>query len=262
MLKFPLILAGAIAAPVLAHANCISDAATKFEAFAAREVFSEFMDERGNEVVIYKLKNSDQLLVVEGTANCVTAMKTMGKDELSERYGIEDESECEECAGIAEGGEDLRQTADMGEAAAENVEGMTQYDNINVAALLELYEAYEGILACYKARENQFSVYLTKGEMRQADVALKKDEAEILRRDPRINKGAVAALAKEGNKLFAAVVLTSGLREVNYEHRNACRQLFQIFPPGIDKAQLVEREVIGKDNTGGGLIVPVDPRFQ
>lgn len=140
--------------------------------------------------------------------------------------------------------------------------GMTEYDNINVAALLDLYEAHDLILACFKARENQFPAYLSRQEMEKAEADFLKDEAEILKRDPRIDKQAVSRRAHELNTLFTMAVVLRGMTEMNYEHWKACRKLASIFPPGIENARLKKREVIGKKNTAGGLIVPQDPRLR
>ncbi|MCA2372489.1 hypothetical protein ATU3B_12730 [Agrobacterium genomosp. 3 str. CIP 111-78] len=140
--------------------------------------------------------------------------------------------------------------------------GMTEYDNINVAALLDLYEAHDLILACFKARENQFPAYLSRQEMEKAEADFLKDEAEILKRDPRIDKQAVSRRAHELNTLFTMAVVLTGMTEMNYEHWKACRKLASIFPPGIENARLKKREVIGKKNTAGELIVPQDPRFR
>ncbi|TWC80154.1 hypothetical protein FB593_107195 [Rhizobium sp. SJZ105] len=140
--------------------------------------------------------------------------------------------------------------------------GMTEYDNINVAALLDLYEAHDLLLACFKARENQFPAYLSRQEMEKAEADFLKDEAEILKRDPRIDKQAVSRRAHELNTLFTMAVVLTGMTEMNYEHWKACRMLASIFPPGIENARLKKREVIGKKNTAGGLIVPQDPRFR
>ncbi|MES4993185.1 hypothetical protein ABVB70_23005 [Agrobacterium radiobacter] len=137
--------------------------------------------------------------------------------------------------------------------------GMTEYDNINVAALLDLYEAYDFIRACFKARENQFPAYLSQQEMAKAEADFLKDEAEILKRDPRIDKQAVSRRAHELNSFFTTAILVNGMLKMNYEHRKACRTLASIFPPGIENARLKKRE---KQNTGGGLIVPQDPRFR
>lgn len=137
--------------------------------------------------------------------------------------------------------------------------GMTEYDNINVAALLDLYEGYDSIRACFKARENQFPPYLSRQEMEKAEAHFRRDEAEILKRDPRIDKQAVSRKAHELNTLFTMAVVLTGMAEMNYEHWKACRKLASIFPPGIENARLKKRE---KQSTGGGLIVPQDPRFR
>ncbi|WP_333900047.1 hypothetical protein [Agrobacterium pusense] len=137
--------------------------------------------------------------------------------------------------------------------------GMTEYDNINVAALLDLYDAHDLLLACFKARENQFPAYLSRQEMEKAEADFLKDEAEILKRDPRIDKQAVSRRAHELNTLFTMAVVLTGMTEMNYEHWKACRKLASIFPPGIENARLKKRE---KQSTGGGLIVPQDPRFR
>lgn len=137
--------------------------------------------------------------------------------------------------------------------------GMTEYDNINVAALLDLYEGYDSIRACFKARENQFPPYLSRQEMEKAEAHFRRDEAEILKRDPRIDKQAVSRKAHELNTLFTMAVVLIGMAEMNYEHWKACRKLASIFPPGIENARLKKRE---KQSTGGGLIVPQDPRFR
>lgn len=140
--------------------------------------------------------------------------------------------------------------------------GMTEYDNINVAALLDLYEGYDSIRACFKARENQFPAYLSRQEMEKAEADFRRDEAEILKRDPRIDKEAISRKSNELNALFIMAVVLTGMKEMNYEHWMACRKLASIFPPGIENARLKKREVIGKKNTAGGLIVPQDPRFR
>lgn len=140
--------------------------------------------------------------------------------------------------------------------------GMTEYDNINVAALLDLYEGYDSIRACFKARENQFPAYLSRQEMEKAEADFLRDEAEILKRDPRIDKQDISRKSHELNALFTMTVVLTGLKEINYEHWNACRKLAKLFPPGIENARLKKREVIGKRNSVGGLIVPQDPRFR
>ncbi|MGV1962967.1 hypothetical protein ACQZ5G_22005 [Agrobacterium sp. 22-214-1] len=140
--------------------------------------------------------------------------------------------------------------------------GMTEYDNINVAALLDLYEAHDLILACFKARKNQFPAYLSRQDMEKAEADFLKDEAEILKRDPRIDKQAVSRRAQELNTLFTMAVVLTGMTETNYEHWKACRKLASIFPPGIENARLKKREAMGKKNSAGGLIVPQDPRFR
>lgn len=140
--------------------------------------------------------------------------------------------------------------------------GMTEYDNINVAALLDLYEAHDLLLACFKARENQFPAYLSRQEMEKAEADFLKDEAEILKRDPRIDKQAVSRRAHELNTLFTMAVVLAGMTEMNNEHWKACRKLASIFPPGIENARLKKREAMGKKNSAGGLIVPQDPRFR
>ncbi len=138
--------------------------------------------------------------------------------------------------------------------------GFTEYDNISVAALLELYEAYEGVRACYLARENQSPAYLSKSEMARADAALKQNEAEILRRNPGIDKQAVAQKAADANKLFTSIIIINGKIKMNYEHSKACRTLASLFPPRIENAVLRKRENIGKPNTASGLIVPQNSR--
>ncbi|TGR70908.1 hypothetical protein EN837_05525 [bacterium M00.F.Ca.ET.194.01.1.1] len=140
--------------------------------------------------------------------------------------------------------------------------GMTEYDNINVAAMLDLYEGYDSIRACFKARENQFPAYLSRQEMDKAEADFLSDEAEILKRDPRIDKQDISRKSHELNALFTMAVVLTGMKEMNYEHWKACRKLASIFPPGIENARLKKREVIGKKNTAGGLIVPQDPRFR
>ncbi|MGQ2952669.1 MAG: hypothetical protein ACT6RN_23710 [Agrobacterium sp.] len=140
--------------------------------------------------------------------------------------------------------------------------GMTEYDNINVAAMLDLYESYDLIRACFKARENQFPAYLSQQEMDKAEADFLRDEAEILKRDPRIDKQDISRKSHELNALFTMAVVLTGVKEMNYEHWKACRKLASIFPPGIENARLKKREVIGKKNTAGGLIVPQDPRFR
>ncbi|OAE47862.1 hypothetical protein [Agrobacterium tumefaciens] len=140
--------------------------------------------------------------------------------------------------------------------------GMTEYDNINVAALLDLYEGYDSIRACFKARENQFPAYLSRQEMEKAEADFRKDEAEILKRDPRIDKEAISRKSQELNAMFTGIVVLNGKLEMNYDHRKACRMLASLFPPGIENARLKKREVIGKPNIGNGLIVPQDPRFR
>ncbi|MCZ7487168.1 hypothetical protein [Rhizobium rhizogenes] len=140
--------------------------------------------------------------------------------------------------------------------------GMTEYDNINVAALLDLYEGYDSIRACFKARENQFPPYLSRQEMEKAEAHFRRDEAEILKRDPRIDKQAVSRKAHELNKLFTMSVVLTGMKDMNYQHWKACQKLASFFPPGIENARLKKREVIGQRNKTGGLIVPQDPRFR
>lgn len=140
--------------------------------------------------------------------------------------------------------------------------GMTEYDNINVAALLDLYEGYDSIRACFKARENQFPPYLSRQEMEKAEADFLRDEAQILKRDPRIDKQDISRKSHELNALFTMTVVLTGMKEINYEHWNACRKLAKLFPPGIENARLKKREVIGKKNSAGGLIVPQDPRFR
>lgn len=140
--------------------------------------------------------------------------------------------------------------------------GMTEYDNINVAALLDLYEGYDSIRACFKARENQSPVYLSQQVMEKAETDFLKDEAEILKRDPRIDKQAVFRKAHEMNALFTMAVILTGMKDMNYQHWKACQKLVSIFPPGIGNARIKKREVVGQKNTGGGLIVPQDPRFR
>ncbi len=140
--------------------------------------------------------------------------------------------------------------------------GMTEYNNINVAALLDLYEGYDSIRACFKARENQFPPYLSRQEMEKAEAHFRRDEAEILKRDPRIDKQAVSRKAHELNKLFTMAVVLTGMKDMNYQHWKACQKLASFFPPGIENARLKKREVIGQRNKTGGLIVPQDPRFR
>lgn len=140
--------------------------------------------------------------------------------------------------------------------------GMTEYDNINVAALLDLYEGYDSIRACFKARENQFPPYLSRQEMEKAEAYFRRDEAEILKRDPRIDKQAVSRKAHELNKLFTMSVVLTGMKDMNYQHWKACQKLASFFPPGIENARLKKHEVIGHRNNTGGLIIPQDPRFR
>jgi hypothetical protein len=102
MFKYSLILAGVIGMPTVANANCVSNAEAKTQSYGVGDIFSEFFNEQGNEVVIYKLKDRKEFLAAEKSVTCVTSMQIIDKDELSERYGIEDESDCEECAGVAE----------------------------------------------------------------------------------------------------------------------------------------------------------------
>lgn len=102
MWKHSLVLAAMVVMPVVASAACVVDFEGQLKSHGVDDIFSEFMTETGKEVVIYKLKDRKAFLATEGNATCVTLLKIMDNDELSTRYGIEDESECEECAGMAE----------------------------------------------------------------------------------------------------------------------------------------------------------------
>lgn len=127
------------------------------------------------------------------------------------------------------------------EVPAKIADGMTEYDNINVAALLDLYEAHDALLACFKAREGQPMPYLTRSVMEKVDAAFRRDEAVLLQREPGMDKDAIARKAYELNKMFDLIVMASGKIQPSYEHQNACNKLAALFPPGIENARLKRR---------------------
>lgn len=138
-----------------------------------------------------------------------------------------------------------------------------EYEDINVTALTDLYEAHAFFQACFYARRGLSPVYVTESEMQKADEALKQSETEILRRNGRIDKDAVRAAAESKAKYHAYLLTVSSRFEVNYEFRKACRRLVSEFPPDIEKTERTKKPSIENEvNTGGGLIIPKnDPRF-
>lgn len=107
MLKYSVIFSAVMVAPIDANATCVPNAETKIQSYGVGEIFSEFFNEQGNEVVIYKLQDRKEFLAAEGNITCITSMQIIDKDELSEKYGVEDESDCEECAGVAAADEEV-----------------------------------------------------------------------------------------------------------------------------------------------------------
>lgn len=216
----------------------------------------------GKHVSVYREGDSfERFIEVTREGNCITVVQSLTNDELVARYLEYPEPWIAEQEGMDNEGMPEDYEPEVASAPEPPVR-LTEYDNINVAALLDLYEGYGGLRACFKAREGQSPAYLTRSEMQRAEAALRKDEAEILSREPGIDREAVAQAADENNKFFASIILMSGKIKMNYEHRDACRKLASLFPPGIQNAKLKKREIIEKKNTGGGLIVPQDPRFR
>lgn len=119
--RHALVLVAAVSASENVYAACVPNAEAEIQAHKVGEVFSEFFNEEGKEVVIYKLPDSKKFLAAEGTRVCITAVEVISKDELSERYGIEDESECEECAGEADAGDGVSEEQLSGNQTGETV---------------------------------------------------------------------------------------------------------------------------------------------
>lgn len=85
MLKFSLVLAAIVAAPISASASCITNAEAKIQSYGVGDIFSEFRDEGGKEVVIYKRTGSKGFLAIEGDSICITSMQVVDKDGLCQR---------------------------------------------------------------------------------------------------------------------------------------------------------------------------------
>lgn len=136
------------------------------------------------------------------------------------------------------------------------------YEDINVTALTDLYEARLFLQACFEARRDLFPVYVTASEMEKAETSFKRSEAEILARNGLIDKGAVQSAAEARSKYHTSILVASSRIEVNYEIRNACRLVVSSFPPDIAKTLPRKKPSIENEvNSGGGLIIPKDPRF-
>lgn len=99
MLKIFLAVAVILGAASASHAACISEAKLKRQLQPVAEVFSQFQRAGKKDVTIYKRKPND-FVVVERQKHCITSMQVLDNDELSRLYEIEDETDCEECAGV------------------------------------------------------------------------------------------------------------------------------------------------------------------
>ncbi|WP_430258581.1 hypothetical protein [Neorhizobium sp. IRS_2294] len=135
------------------------------------------------------------------------------------------------------------------------------YEDIDSSALLDLYESFNFVSACYQAgRKNTFP-YLSQGEMSRAEKALEPAELEIFRRNPKLNKELLKQRAWEASKMPAGLVIASGI-EPSYKMAKACRDVYGAFPPNLEKTTRRKASIENKPNTGGGLIKPQsDPRF-
>ncbi|CDZ67358.1 Hypothetical protein NGAL_HAMBI2605_56380 [Neorhizobium galegae bv. orientalis] len=136
------------------------------------------------------------------------------------------------------------------------------YEDINLTALLKLYELYNYVSACHHAGRDVTFPYLNQSEMKGAELALKSAEDEILRRNPSLNRATVKQRAWELSKYTTSLVLASGIKPT-HQMAKVCQDIFAMFPPNPDKTVRVKKSNIhNKPNTGGGLIKPqTDPRF-
>lgn len=281
MLMNYLVVAAVLGATSAANAECISVAELKSQNPNTSSYVHETKRGENRAVSVYRKGESfEEFIEVIRDGRCIVSTETLTVDqfvsrylELPEPWIMELEAADNEGMEGAEG-EALGDPYSMDEPGNMSSPKETSnnnvirpgkgddYEDINVSALTDLYEAYLYVRACFEARRGLSPVYIKEPEMRNAETAFKRAEAEILRRNSRIDKDAIWRVGKSNTEYFTNIVIVDAKFKVNYKMYDACRQALTAFPPDVNNTVLRrEPRIDNKPNTGGGLIVPQDPRF-
>ncbi|RVL84859.1 hypothetical protein CN140_11015 [Sinorhizobium meliloti] len=281
MLKSLLAVAALLGAISSANAECISVAQLKSENPNTDSYVHETKRGENLSVSVYRKEQSFQEFIeVTREGRCILSIQILNTDQFLSRYldypepwiaeeeGADNEGmEGAEGEAIAEPlpEDDSQSTSSPEETSNKNIvrpNNEDEYEDINVTALTDLYEGYLYIRACFVARRDLDPVYLEESEMQEAEAVFKRAEAEILRRNSRIDKDATWRAAKNKSEYFTTIMVVGSQIELNYQMYDACRQALAAFPPDIDKTVPRRKPGINdKGNGGGGPIVPQDPRF-
>ncbi|WP_373413673.1 hypothetical protein [Ensifer aridi] len=281
MLKNYLVVAAFLGATSAANAECISVAELKSKNPNTNSYVHETKRGENRTVSVYRKGQSyEEFIEVIRDGRCIVSIETMTVDQLVSRYlelpepwimeqeaadneGMEGDEGDATAESFSE--EDPQSMSSPKETSNNNIvrpNDEDEYEDINVTALTDLYEGYLYIRACFEARRDLNPVYLEESEMQQAETLFKRAETEILRRNIRIDKDAIWRVAKSKTEYFTTIMVVGSQIELNYQMYDACRQALAAFPPDIDKTVLRRKPGIDdKGNSGGGLIVPQDPRF-
>lgn len=218
----------------------------------------------------YSESPAARFLEVTRKGDCIISTDVLTRMELDERHQIYASwSELEEGASESNEGMDEGESSDsvLSEEETPNMDSAGssddgEYEDINFTALTNLYEEYLHVRACFEARRDLNPVYIRDSEMQKAESTLKSAEAEILRRNGRLDRDTAWRVAKSKSELITSVFIVSSRFEMNREMKASCRLTFAGFPPDVDKtARRKKDQIENKVNTGGGLIIPNDPRF-
>ncbi len=127
------------------------------------------------------------------------------------------------------------------------------YEDINVSALTDLYEAGVIIQACRRAG------YLDKDILDRLEPAYLQNESEITRRNGQINKDAVLDIAERLSNFHMPFVVAS----VGNDVQKACDLVVSRFPPNIEQTKRRIKPSLDKleYSTGGELVLPKNPRM-
>lgn len=281
MLKNYLVVAAVLGATSAANAECISVAELKSQNPNTNSYVHETKRGDNRTVSVYRKGESfEEFIEVIRDGRCIVSTATLTVDQLVSRYlelpepwimelEATDNEGMEGAEGEALGdpysADESENISSPKETSNNNVVRPSkgdEYEEINVSALTDLYEAYLYVRACFEARRGLSPVYIKEPEMRNAETAFKRAEAEILRQNSRIDKGVTWRVAKSKTEYFTNIMIVDSKIKVNYKMYDVCRQVVAAFPPDVDKTILRRKAGIdNKPNSGGGLIIPRDPRF-